>query len=438
MNKFDYLCEAFKKRAYIRKTFLMSIFSLVHDTPANKRKLEGVPYAAIRDDENKEIYFIDETNQKVVIEHPDFKSPLFYKNEKMTVDVDTNVMIKEKIETTVGIFITNIIVFYESFNHKVKYYNSPITTKLIKSIIEEMMVDNPKDGEEVPEGKASVNECLKVTKQLDYLEGMNQVFVKASSTDVLTVHPDVIKLRDKLLDGLEKEGKLNDPTAVAKVIDEVIAFDAKIQFSGPSKDFFINYKLIDNARKKMFIIFDMIPDFNTGKYTLLRKSLNEGWDQKHFPEYINTAVSASFDRGSATGQGGAEVKVAILLTDRIIAEGEDCGTKRTEPVKLTKHNFKGWVGGYYYSTGDKEKLTLLSSKDTGLIGSTINMRVPQYCVQPEGNLCKRCCGDKVGKIETRVSAEVVYIFTQFMLTSMKSMHVSQLKTVTIDLNDVLK
>ncbi|KAH3679205.1 hypothetical protein WICMUC_001143, partial [Wickerhamomyces mucosus] len=69
---------------------------------------------------------------------------------------------------------------------------------------------------------------------------MNQVFVKASSIDVLTVHPEVIALRDKLLKELEDEGKLSDPTAVALAIDQVIALDAKIQYNGPSKDFFIN------------------------------------------------------------------------------------------------------------------------------------------------------------------------------------------------------
>lgn len=435
MHKLDYLFMAFKKRAYIRKAFLMSIFSLVHDTPKNRKMLEVIPYAAIRDDETKTLYFRDENGEKVTIEGGDYAIPLFDKNEKITVDVEAHDFVTEKMETTIGIFLTNIVTLFESFGNRTSYINGKIGGGTIQGVIDGLMVDNPKEGETVPEGKASVDDCLKVTKQLDYLEGMNQVFVKASSIDVLTVHPEVIKLRDQLLDELEKEGKLDDPTAVAIAIDKVIALDAKIQYSGPSKDFFINGKFIDNARKKMFIIFDMVPDFNTGKYNLLRKSLDEGWDPKHYPEYINTAISASFDRGNATGEGGAEVKVAILLTNRIRIGGEDCNSPRTESIRLNKHNFKGWVGGFHMVDGSPVKLT---KKDDGLIGTTVEMRVPQFCTQDEDNLCRTCCGEKLGKIDNRVSAEAVYIFTQFMLTRMKAMHVSQLKTITMTLDQILR
>lgn len=435
MRKLDYLFEAFRKRAYTRKTFLMSIFSLVHDTPENKERLLEVPYAAIRDNATRTIYFINENKEKVVIEDAKFDDALFHKNDKITVDMDVHEFIKEKFETTIGIFLVNIAVLFESVGDSSKYINSKIAGGTISGVIDGIMVDNPKEGETVPAGKASVDQCLKITKQLDYLEGMNQVFVKASSTDVLTVHPEVIALRDKLLAELEKEGKLNDPTAVALAIDQVIALDAKIQYSGPSKDFFINGKFIDNARKKMFIIFDMVPDFNSGKYNLLRKSLNEGWDQNHYPEYINTAISASFDRGNATGEGGFEVKVAILLTNRIMIGSDDCGSPRTEPVKLNKNNFKGWLGGHFIG---KDGTEILTKAHESLIGSVVNMRVPQYCTQGEDNLCKACCGEKLGAIKTRVSAETVYIFTQFMLTRMKAMHVSQLKTIRLDLDNILR
>ncbi|AEV89527.1 putative virion-associated RNA polymerase beta' subunit [Pseudomonas phage OBP] len=436
MHKLDYLFLAFKNRAYIRKTFLMSIFSLVHDTPKNKSLLEKVPYAMIRDNENKQFYFIDEQGNKVIITgYEDFNQPLFYKNEKLTIDMDVHDFVREKKETTIGIFLVNIVVLFESFGTRTSYVNGRISGGVVQGIIDGLMVDNPLPGEELPEGKASVDECLKATKQLDYLEGMNQVFVKASSIDVLTVHPEVTKLRDELLKQLEDEGKLDDPTAVAIAIDKVIALDAKIQYAGPSKDFFINGKFIDNARKKMFIIFDMVPDFNTGKYQLLRKSLDEGWDPDHYPEYINTAVSASFDRGNATGEGGAEVKVAILLTNRMMIGSDMCDTKRTEPIKLNKFNFKGWLGGYIMEGNTP---VLLTKAHESLIGTVVAMRVPEYCTQPDDNLCKTCCGEKLGAIKTRVSAETVYVFTQFMLTRMKAMHVSQLKTITMSLSQILR
>lgn len=432
MNKFEYLIEAFNARAYTRKTFLLSIFSIVHSTPGNALKLDTAPYSLYRDVEKKQVYFIRPgTSERVVIDHPNFETALFNKNEKFTVNQSTNDWIKETYETTVGIFLVNMVVLKESVGDASSYINAKISGGVIKGLIDSIMVDDPKPGEEVPAGKASVAQCLQISKNLDYLEGLNGVFVKASSVDVLTVHPDVIALRDKLLKELEDEGKLDDPVAVAKLIDAVVELDAKIQYSGPSRDFFINGKFIDNARKKMFIVFDMVPDFNTGKYNLLRNSLNEGWDLNQLPKYINTAISASYDRGNATGEGGFEVKVAILLTNRMVIGSVDCGTKATETVELTKKNIGGWTGGYFIDGGKPE----LVKKD--MAGRIVNMRVPQYCIQGEDNLCKTCCGEKLGGIESRVSAEVVYIFTQFMLTRMKGMHVSTLKTITLTLDEIV-
>lgn len=431
MNKFDYLFEAFNNRAYIRKTFLLSIFSIVKDTPENRKKLQSAPYALFRDDKLKQVYFF-KGKEKVLVEHPNYDNALFHKNEPLIVNADIHSFVKERIETTVGIFLTNIIAIYEAVGEAGSFINGQITAGTVKALIDQIMVD---DTDTPPEGKATVSQCLAITKNLDYLEGMNQVFVKASSLDVLTVHPEVIALRDKLLKDLEEQDKLNDPTAVAMVIDEVVALDAKIQLSGPSKDFFINGKFIDNARKKMFIIFDMVPDFNTGKYTLLRNSLNEGWDKKNYPGYINTAISGSYDRGNATGEGGAEVKLAILLTNRMLAIDTDCGTTRTETVTLNKYNFKGWIAGFHMVDGNP---VYIKRDDTGLIGKVLNMRVPQFCKQPEGNLCRICCGEKLGGIEERLSAEVTFIFTSWMLLRMKAQHISQLKTVTIPFDEMFR
>ena len=434
MNKFDYLFEAINNRAYNRKSFLLSVFSIVTPSVTNNNKLKTVPYALLRDPDTKEVYFLKE-GKKVVVEHPEYDKALFNKNDKITVDMSVHEFIKEKVETTVGLLLVNLVVFFESVGHAASYINGPITSGTVRGLIDSIMVDDPKEGETIPSDKASVTQCLSITKNLDYLEGLNDVFVKASSLDVLTVHPDVIKLRDKLLNELEKENKLNDAAAVAKVIDEVVALDASIQYNGPSKDFFIDKKFIDNARKKMFVVFDMVPDFNTGKYQLLRNSLNEGWDKDNYPAYINTAISGSHDRGIATGEGGAEVKVMILLTDRIEAIDTDCQTARTETVTLNDFSFGSWVGGYYKTT---DGLKVLTKADKTLLGKPLQFRVPQFCEQGDFNLCKVCCGEKLGAIQNRVSAETVLIFTQVMLQRMKGMHSSQLKMVRLDLNRIVK
>lgn len=433
MNKVEYLFKAFRNKAYTKKHFLLSISSILADTNANNGILSKIPFAMYRDSKNEQYFFHDENGEKVILDEPYSPTkPLFNKNEKFTVDPSSHPCIKDEMITTYGIFLVNIICLYHAIGDDFDYINSYMDAGTIKKIIANRMVDNLKEGEELPPGKSTVDQCLRITEQFDYLSGLNMVFVKASSVDMLTVHPDVIALRDKLLDELEEQGLLGDPTAVESAIKKVTELDTHIQLTGPSKDFYTDIeKFINNSRKKMFVIFEMIPDWNTGKYTLLRNSLNEGWEGDKFPQYINTAISASYDRGTGTGEGGAEVKAAIKLTNRIIRDMMDCGTTRTESVILNKYNIKGWEGSYRVTPNGE--LAVVTSEDKDLFGTTVQMRVPYCCKNPDGNLCLTCVGHALGDNPKMVSPETVYIFTGLMIGRMKSMHVSKLKTVKISL-----
>lgn len=427
------MLEAFNNQAYTKKAFLLSNFSIVEEN--QNSKLENIPYALLK--EGEQAYFL-KGSEKVYVEGYVPGKALFDKNEPMTLKADSTVLpIFEETKTTLGRFLLNSAVVYEAFGTNVPYLNEKVSGSDLKAIIAKRMVDNPEiSGLEVPDDKSSVDDCLKLTKQLDYLEGLNHIFVKASSLDMFTVHPDIIKLRDELLGKLEAEGKLDDEVEVAKVINLLIDKDAEIQYNGPSRDVYIKHDFIANSRKKMFLLFDMVPDFHTGKYRLLRNSLQEGWDFNEFDAYCNTAISASFDRGVGTARGGTEFKIALLLTSQIKAINGDCGTKRTESVLINERNFDGWVGGNYFANGALIKVA--KEDKTKLIGKVVSMRVPQYCKQKDGNLCSTCCGDKLGSLGERVSSEVALIFTVFMLSSMKSMHVSKLSVVSTKLSDVIR
>lgn len=433
MNKFDYLHSAFNNNAYTKKAFLLSIFSIIEESQNDKMK--DIPFALMK--EGNKAYFLQD-GVKTFIDGYTPDTALFNKNEPMTLKGENSFLkVEEETKTTLGRFLFNSAVLYEAFGSKVAYQNDKVSGGDLRSIIGNMMVDNPEvAGVPVPEDKASVDDCLRVTKQLDYLEGLNHIFVKAASLDIFTVHPEIIKLRDELLGKLEKEGLLDDEVAVAEVINLLIEKDAAIQYSGPSRDVFIKHDFIANSRKKMFLLFDMIPDFHTGKYRLLKNSLQEGWDFKELDAYANTAISASFDRGVGTARGGTEFKIAILLTNTIKAIAGDCKTPRTEKVLINKYNFSGWVGGYHQ---EGKEPVLIAEGDSGkYLGKRVNMRVPQYCQQDQGNLCSICCGTKLGSLENRVTSEVALIFTTYMLTSMKSMHVSKLSTVSATLRDIIR
>lgn len=430
MNKYDYLKFCFEQRAYQKKIWLLAAFSVVTDNPGNKARLNSAKYCVYRDDNG--FYFINDESREIRVEG-DLSKPLFYKHEKLTIDGSWHPSIKEPIVTTIGILLLNRVVLWEAFQDRVKYYNQLITGKLIKSIINDLMVDNPRSGETIAPGKASVTECHKVTKQANYLEGLNEIFAKAGSLQAVSVSPKVIALRDKLFK--EHADELNDPIVAANIIKAVVDADAEDQLNGDSADFFIDMKFIDNARKKMFLVFGLERDFSTGEYRLIKQPLNEGWDLKQITHYINTAVAASYDRGKATGLGGAGVKDLMRLTSRITVTEEDCGSTVTEKIFIDGYSLKNWKGGYYLVDG---KPVMLKGDEKNLIGKTVDMRVPQYCLTKEGNLCKTCVGESLGKSANRISSEVVNIATVFMLIKMKNAHVSKVATTKIPIEELFE
>ena len=435
MNKQDYLFKAFENRAYTKKAFLLSIFSVINEEENNK--LKKAPYSLLK--EGNKAYFLDENNEQIFIDDYVPNVALFDKKEPLTVKNETprwNMDIGE-YQTTVGRFLFNCCVLFEALGRRVPYQEGAMNGGIIKGFISDLMVDNEDiSGKPIPEGKASVDECLKVTKQLDYLEGLNHVFVKASSYDLFTIDPAIIKLRDELLAKLEAEGKLNDEIAVASVIDQLVEMDKKIQLSGPSQDLFIKSSYITDSRKKMFLLFDMVPDWHTGKYELLRNSLQEGWDFSKINSYANTAVSASYDRGVGTARGGTEFKIALALTNNIKGVFGDCGTTRGESVLINKFNKSGWIGGFYIDKGKTVEIT--KENIESLIGKTVSMRVPHYCKIPDGNICETCLGSRLGGLKDRVSSEVGLIMQTYQNLSMKSMHTSSLHTVTCEIDDIIR
>lgn len=438
MNKFDYFLYAFNRRAYTKKAFLLSIFTRVQSD--QNRMLTSVPYALMRDDETNTFWFYNENNERTVIDGhtPDKTDALFHKKEIIIIPPRACRFIAndDTLTTTIGRVLANVVILYEAFQGKVPYINGPIDSGTIKGIIRDLMVDNPPPGESVPENKASIAQCHKVTKQLVYLSGLNNALVKVSSTSAFTVDPEVIALRNKRFEELEKQGLMNNPVAISKVIDEVVELDMKHQLNGSVNDLYIKKGYFDNNRKKMFLLFDYAPDFITGKYELLKQSLNEGWELSRFNGYCNTAIDGSYSRSSLVGNAGYEVKTALLLTNRIRAIAGDCGSTRCEAVTLSKRNFSQWVGGFWL---DKDTLKVVEKGDLSTLdGKTVQMRVPQYCKQGDGNLCFTCCGQALGSSANRVSPNVTIIYTRFFLLNMKKAHVSVIKTKKLRLDDIIR
>lgn len=433
MTKLDYLKLFLNNRAYNEKAAIQSIITIQFEDEDSSGQFKKYPYAV----------FVENNRFNVVVEgsthtvNGEVNEPLFYMDEILELPGDFHPVLQGKaVTTTFGLLLFNVILFWECFGKTQPYLNQEFTKPVILKILETLMVDNPPPGEAVPEGKASVDQCLKFSHNCQFLEGLGSHFIKPGGVDALTVSPEVIKLRDRLFK--EHKDELNDPVVATSIIDQCVALDMKIVMSGPSRKFFIAKKFIDNSRKRMFISFGIEPNASGDGWVLLPNSLAEGWDPNFLADYINTAVEGSYSRSMSTGEGGARVKETLRLIGRTAVSEDivDCGTPVTETVTILPTNKGYWVGSWIQD--GKVLIQLTAENLDRYVNKPVQARVPQFCTLKDGYYCKTCCGEGLGALGHRLSSEVVLIPTRFMLARMKAHHTAGSKTNLLDLEVALK
>lgn len=431
MNKLEYLKYCFDNKGYGLKAALQSIIAIQFEDPDSSGLFKKVPYAVWVEDGK----FHTLVDGKDTFVDGDVKTPLFVMDTPLSLPGDFHPCLQgEPYQTTFGLFLFNVILFWEVFGHNVKYVNKEFTKALIEKIINDVMVDDPAPGVALPEGKVGTTTCMKFTENCYFLEGLGSHFIKPGGVDILVVDPSITKFLKEQF-ALHK-AELNDPVVFTRIVDEAVKMDEKIQRSGPSKNFFINKKFIHTARKRMFLAFGIEPNSTGDGWVALPQSLDTGIDPDRIVDYVNTAVVGSYSRSMATGDGGSQVKETLRLIGRSTVSEDDCGSPGTEAIVIDSKNKKGWIGGYQVIAGKVVLMTAESLEKQ--IGKTVHIRVTEYCMVKDGDYCKICCGEGLGKYGNRISAEVVLVPTASMLTRMKAAHTAGNSVVYLDLKTAIK
>lgn len=433
MNKLEFLKHLFNNELYIEKVVLQSIISIQLDDDTSAGAFKKIPGAVYVEEGQFKTVIKDE----VVLIEGDVSQPLYLMDDRYDFPKDFHPVLKGKgITSTFGLMLFNIVLFYEPLKGLVDYVNKVFTGKIIEKIINDVMVDEPEEGEELPEGKAGVKACLRVTENCYFLEGLGQLFIKPGGLDTLSVDPSILVRRDELFE--KHKDTLKDPVVFTKIIDELVEMDRKIQMNGPSKDFYIKDSFISNSRSRMFIAFGIEPNTTATGWVPMKKALDEGTEEELLVHYINTSVEGSFSRSMATGKGGSRVKeISRLIARATITEDVlDCESPVGEKILITSDNSKFWIGSSYITKGKVLKVTHENHVD--LVGSVLEIRVPQYCIVKGGNYCQTCLGESLGRSGNMFTSEITLIPTRFMLNSMKGMHVSSRHAVLLDLKTSIK
>lgn len=248
------------------------------------------------------------------------------------------------------------------------------------------------------------------------------------SPAVLTINPKVLARKKELFE--KYKDKLDDPSIMVQIEEELVRMD-KATFAGdPAEPFVLAdaKKIFGEQRRKFFIQFGVASDFSKfGGTVYMANSLSHGMDIKDIPIGANEVRRGSYDRGKETAKGGEQTKFLLRIFQNVKITEDDCKTHRGLEVKVTKYNYKNWIGRY---AADSDH-PYTASELKGLIGQTIKIRSPLYCETTNG-YCKRCCGKLFEQVDiAAIGMQGLSITSGFVSVAMKSCHVSTLHSFTI-------
>lgn len=432
MNQLEYLKLAFQHRAYKKKAFLLSLITIGFDEPANKTILAQLPYALYVEDNH--FHFNDHKGVNHTLEG-DVKQPYLKMNTHLNLPNDFHPILRNnEITTTFGIFLFNIILLWEPLNQLLPYENKEFTKGMLKAHITNLAVDDPEEGMTVPEGKVPMRDILKISRNMNYLEGLLSAIVKCGSQTALTVSKEVVALKNKLLK--ENKDKLSDPVVFNNIVKQCVDLDYEIQMKGESATFYISKDYVTNCRKRMFVMFGIEYNSETNSWVPIVDPLISGWNPALLTDYINTAIEGSYNRGKATGEGGAKVKDTLRIMSSKRVTDVDCGSLAGEPLIIREYNKHYWQGTNII---EGNKVIMLNSENVNqYVNKTVIMRAPQFCLTVEGNYCRTCLGKGLGSSTTRLASDVTQVSTIFMLLRMKQSHISGSSNSKIVWEDAFK
>lgn len=430
MNKRDFFVKAMKAGNYKYLDWLFSAFCLNKDEP----KDTVYPYYVTATPAG--YFFKDENGENVKIDDAVPGVPILSFKEKLSLVAGDIPNAPEGVETTYGNVIANWLLLIEPFGVKIGYLNGTIKISQIEAEILKRFEDDPEDPNQRSDQKIYVSEYLKFAESCFALTGFTQMCVWCN-TEKNMLPPDGLKeFKDKLFE--EYAGRLGDAVAIAEMDAKLVAFDKQWREGDPGNNFLLSGKSVNIVRKKKFLMHggEVGPDGNTTKMTLIKNSLEEGWDVNAFPAINNTLRMGSFARGAETMLGGVEVKWAQRASANMAVTVEDCGSTLGVNKLVTEGNYKRLTGFSLVLGKGLEKIESDEQAKTK-IGQHVTVRSPMYCKLEKTDFCKTCVGARLAATPFALSTAVSAYGSTFMMISMSANHGKALSIVKFKIEDTL-
>lgn len=361
------------------------------------------------------------------------KQPKFQPFDKFVLEKGTYYN-KEKITTTVGLFIFNKLILGEKLLPILGYKNDTFDGDGIDDLDDEM-------------SRLLLENKIETPTFADYLDKCQWLgfgiakFMNSSLTYNLLVPPNEVEKRKKeLIESKKKELESGDIHAAADIESELIGLskkilkdtpDIQIYDSGCRGSFGNNFKNTSLMRGAIKNLADPT------QIKISTNSLVDGIPPEEFAQYADLITQASYSRAVGTQEGGYEAKkLSSGFQNACLGEaGSDCGSKKTITITLSNDN-KNFFTYRYIKEGNK--LVLLDPDNINdYLGKTVEMRSPMFCTHD--HYCSKCAGElyymlgikNVGILTNRIG-------TRLLNLSLKAFHDLTLKLVDIDIDKYIE
>lgn len=417
MNKKAFLLFLARNKLYAKKKVLISSFAIIQ--PVEQGTSE--PYVGQVTTRDGKVTIMDDQLEPQILEGWVDGKPYLDVNEIVELDSGDIPNVKDKVKTTYGIALVNLLMLTHAFGDKIPYMNGVIGYGRLESKVLEALHG----------GDISVEELRVFLKAASWSTGIMPLFIAPTSPKSIQGAPEAKALRKKLIE--ERKDRLDDPTALAEIDTALSKLDKEYIEGDVTEAFYKSGKAHNVTRKRMYSIFGGEADMeNPSKMNLVSNSLEEEWDVEQMPAMINALRMGSYKRGAETALGGADFKDLSRMFQNIKITEDDCGTKVGKRTLFTNENYKRLTGR---TTVKGKKLSDTDAK--ALIGKRELLRSPQACKTKGSNFCKVCVGEAVSINPNSVGMLAANLGASFLSIMMAAMHGRALTLVEADLNEVL-
>lgn len=442
MNKLAFFLEAMKAEEFRRTSWVVSAFALVQEDP-EKWKTKSYPYRIVQTQAGH--FFVDPTDPQKLIKIDDAKAgePIFSHKEHIQLKKGQVPNLHKDIETSYGNLLFNYVsVLYPFGPNKMPFMEGRVSAVKIEEWMAPRLRDTPNFGDKLFRTEKAersdklvyVDEMLRFNNSVFYLASFTQLFVPAGSPKAMTVSPDVIKLRDKLI--AENKDRLHDPATVAKIDAALVAFDREWLKGDDAENFLLSGKAYNIVRKKLFLQMGAEMGLDESQSVdYIPRSLNEGWDLAKFPAMNNSLRAGSFNRGYQTMLGGESVKWLLRASSNMAVTEDDCGSKLGMEF-VVDDKVQKWVG-FHIVAANGPAIEVTEENHGKYLGKKVMVRSPMYCKLAKTDFCKFCVGPNLSMNPTALSSAVSDYGSRFMLVFMAAAHAKALILAKMNFKEVI-